>query len=133
MTGWVNKYLACRYVDGGRGPVEFDCWGLVRQVRADELGFALLPSYGDLRNSNPKDFTRAYRKESAKMEECRAEHGAIAAVLIGKICSHVAVVIDIGGELNILEINPVRGPRKLPLRQWLRDHLTVTYHRDKHD
>ena len=128
---WLNKYLTCKYEDGGRGPKLFDCWGLVRQVRAVELGLSELPSYGNLRNTQPKEFTRAYEAEASKMEECQPEHGAIAAVLIGKICSHVAVVLELEGQLKILEINPERGARCLPLWSWRRDHVKVTYHRDR--
>lgn len=128
---WVNKYLSCTYEDGARGPEVFDCWGLVRHVRHYELGKRLLASYGTLRNTAPREFTKAYRDESAEMEHCGPEHGAIAAVLVGKICTHVAVVLGTPTGLFVLEINPVRGPRFLPLATWLRDHVTVTYHRDK--
>lgn len=127
---WVNQYLECVYVDGGRGPVEYDCWGMVRHVRHHELGLRLLPSYGSLRNTNPRQFTRAYRKESSLMQECAPEPGAIAAVMIGEICAHVALVIDSPDGLKVLEINPTRGPRCMLLSKWRRDHLTVTYHRD---
>ena len=127
---WVNRYLETRYVDGGRGPTDYDCWGLVRQVRHIELGFPLLPEYGSLRNTSPRDFTRAYRRESRSLRECGPEHGAIAAVLIGDICTHVAVVLEYDGQFKILEINPTRGPRFLPLDKWLRDHNRVTFHND---
>lgn len=128
---WINRYLQCRYEDGARGPDVFDCWGLVRHVRHFELGKRLLASYGALRNTAPREFTKAYREESAEMEQCGPEHGAIAAVLVGKICTHVAVVLGTSTGLFVLEINPRRGPRFVPLRTWLRDHVTVTYHRDK--
>lgn len=127
---WVNQYLECTYVDGGRGPAVYDCWGLVRHVRHHELGLRLLPKYGSLRNTNPRQFTRAYRKESSMMQPCEPEPGAIAAVMVGNICAHVALVIDSPDGLKVLEINPTRGPRCLLLDKWRRDHLTVTYHRD---
>jgi len=128
---WINWYLDnAVYVDGGRGPILFDCWGLTRIVRAEHLGKRLLPSYGHLRNTKPRQFTRAYGAESKLMEECAAEHGAIAAVMIGSICVHVALVIQIGDQLRVLEINPQRGARFLPLSQWQRDHVRVTFHRD---
>lgn len=130
MTTWVNKYLSCAYRDGGRGPDEYDCWGLVREARHKDLGFALLPSYGALRNTDPREFTKAYSAESSTMLPCAAEHGAIAAVMVGRICVHVALVFDSAEGLQILEINPKRGPRTLLLTRWLRDHLTVTFHRD---
>ena len=128
---FVNKYLGCSYEDGARGPDKHDCWSLVRTVRHFELGLRLLPEYGSLRNTDPREFTRAYEEESSCMERCEPEHGAIAAVMIGRICTHVALVIDSPDGLRILEINPARGPRCMPLHKWLRDHSTVTFHRDR--
>lgn len=128
---FVNKYLSCTYEDGARGPDKMDCWGLVRLVRHAELGKRLLAEYGSLRNTDPREFTRAYEEESSTMERCEPEPGAIAAVMVGRICVHVALVIDSSDGLRILEINPARGPRCLPLHKWLRDHSTVTFHRDK--
>ncbi|MNO71786.1 hypothetical protein D3C76_627090 [compost metagenome] len=128
---FVNKYLGCSYEDGARGPDRFDCWGLVRLVRHVELGKRLLAEYGALRNTDPREFTRAYEEESSCMERCEPEHGAVAAVMIGRICTHVALVIDSPDGLRILEINPARGPRCMSLNKWLRDHSTVTFHRDR--
>lgn len=128
---WLNDLLDnAVYVDGGRGPVEYDCWGLVREVRAKHLGRPELPPYGELRNDNPRAFTKAYRSESAKLTECQARHGAIAAVMIGEVCAHVAVVLEFSGELWILEINPEKSARKVRLEPWLRDHVRVTFHDD---
>lgn len=127
----INQFLECTYEDGARGPSKYDCWGLVRAVRHEMLGLPLLPEYGALRRTNPRDFTRAYLAESALLEECAPEHGAIAAVMIGKICTHVAVVLSHRGQLRILEINPSRGARFLPLHEWQQDHVCVTYHRER--
>lgn len=128
---WVNKYLRCTYLDGARGPDLFDCWGLVRAVRHTELGKRLLAEYGSLRNTDPKQFTKAYEEESSQMELCEPEVGAIASVLIGRICVHVALVVGSPDGLRILEINPQRGARCLPLHKWMREHTKVTFHRDK--
>lgn len=129
---WVNRYLSCRYEDGARGPDRYDCWGLVREARAKFCGMMLLPSFGDLRNSNPRLFTKAYEAVACRMELCEPEHGAIAAVMHGKVCVHVALVLQReDASLRVLEINPVRGPRFLQLQRWQRDHLTVTFHRDR--
>lgn len=127
---WVNEYLVCKYEDGARGPDRYDCWALVREARSAFCGKRLLPSFGSLRNTNPRAFTRAYESEAMQMGQCEPEHGAIAAVLHGKVCVHVALVVENNSELWVLEINPKRGPRFLRLNQWQRDHLTVTYHRD---
>jgi hypothetical protein len=128
---WINEYLdRAVYVDGGRGPIEYDCWGLVREARGQHLGLSWLPVYGHLRNDNPRGFTKAYRAESAKLKECEPCHGAIAAVMIGNTCAHVALVVEEGNQLWILEINAEKGARKVRLNAWLRDHVRVTFHND---
>lgn len=128
---WINDYLdRAVYVDGGRGPIEYDCWGLVREARGQHLGRAWLPMYGALRNTDPRGFTKAYRAESLKLKECEPCHGAIAAVIIGKTCAHVALVVEEDRQLWILEINPEKGVRKVRLNAWLRDHVRVTFHND---
>jgi len=129
---WVKRYLQMPYVEGGRTETEMDCWGLVIHAR-QEAGFKPLPAYGAVRRDNGKAFTRAYGEGASLLEPCEAEHGAIAAVLHGKVCVHVALVLEHRGELWVLETNPVRGPRFIRHNTWIRDHLTVTYHRDAHD
>lgn len=128
---WINTYLRARYEDGARGPGQYDCWGLVREVRHVHCGKRLLPSWGDIRNTQPKEFTRAYRNESAAMEECAPEHGAIAAVFRGPICTHVAVVVSEGERLYALDINPSRGARLQPVPDFESQYLKVVYYRDR--
>jgi hypothetical protein len=129
---WINDYmLSVKYVDGGRGPTEFDCWGLAREVRHKHCGKRLLPSWGHLRNNNPKEFTRAYRAESAAMEACQPEHGAIAAVFINSLCVHVGVVIEVPGiGLWALEINPGKGASFKRVLEFQAQYLKVIYYRD---
>lgn len=127
---WITQYLTKRYKDGGRGPDFYDCWGLVREARYRHCGMNLLPEFGDLRNTDPRAFTKAYSTEAAAMQQYEPEHGAIAAVLHGRVCVHVALVLEVCGRLHVLEINPTRGARFLTLAQWQRDHLHVTFHRD---
>jgi hypothetical protein len=129
---WINDYmLNVKYVDGGRGPTEFDCWGLVREVRHKHCGKRLLPSWGHIRNTSPKDFTRAYRAEAASMVECEPEHGAIAAVFINSLCVHVGVVIEgPGGGLWALEINPGKGASLKRVVEFQAQYLKVIYYRD---
>lgn len=130
---WINSYtLSVKYVDGGRGPVEFDCWGLVREVRHKHCGKALLPSWGHIRNTSPKEFTRAYAEESAKMEECQPEHGAVAAVFINTLCVHVGVVIEVApGDLWALEINPSKSVSFHRVLDFQAQYMKVIYYRDR--
>lgn len=128
---FVNKYLNCAYEDGARGPDKFDCWGLVRHVRHFELGYRLLSSYGSLRPKMPREASQAYDAEIAQLELCAPEHGALACVLIGRICSHVAMVLDSPSGLRVLETNAKRGPQFVSLHRWLRDYPNVVYYRDR--
>lgn len=128
---WINDYtFSARYVDGGRGPVEYDCWGLVREARHKHCGMRLLPSWGEIRNTQPKAFTNAYTKEAKNMQECQPEHGAIAAVFVGRVCVHVALAVEAGGQLFALEINPRKGVNFLRLIDFESQYLKVIYYRD---
>ena len=133
MTGWLAHYLAAEYEDGARGPDRYDCWGMVREVRAQHLGQRLLPSFGAVRHDMLADFTRAYRQEAALMEECEPEVGAIATVCRGALCFHVAVIIEVDGRLAALEISPPKGPRWSYLADFVRQYplRKVRYYRDK--
>lgn len=47
MSDWWGRYVGLGFADGGRGPLSYDCWGLVRAVYADRLQVDL-PSYGEI-------------------------------------------------------------------------------------
>ncbi len=128
---WINEYLSRKYESGARGPEAYDCWGLVREARHRYMGKRLLPEWGAACNTNPKEITRAYRAESPAMEQCRPEAGAIAAVMRGPLCVHVALVVYAGGRLKVLETNPGRGARCRPISQFESDHNVVLYYRDR--
>lgn len=130
MTDWVNHYLSARYVDGARGPAEYDCWGLVREVRHLHCGKSLMPSWGHVRHDHAREFTRAYCRESAGLRKCEPEHGAIASAFKGRICHHVAVIVDLGGELYALEMTSGTGARIMRVSDFERLYLKVDYHND---
>lgn len=127
---WINAYLASSYVDGGREIGALDCYGLARLVRHRHCGKRLLPSFGTIRNTQPKEFTKAYQQESSNMEECPPEHGAIAAVFRGPLCIHVAVIIELENGLHALEINPKKGARLMRVSDFESQYLRVIYYRD---
>jgi hypothetical protein len=131
MTHWVEQYLTLEYEDGARGPERYDCWGLVRHVLHAHLGGRLMPSWGHVRNTSPRLFTRAYRAESASMLECAPCVGAIAAVFQGAIVRHVGIVVEIEGRLRVLEMNPSSGVRHRSVPDFEAPYLRVVYYRDR--
>ncbi len=123
----LNDYIGMEYEDGARGPEKFDCWGLTRAIRHEYLGLPLLPSFGHVRNTMPREFTKSYKAVAKTMTRCEPEIGAIAAVFRGKICVHVAVVVEIDGDLAVIEINPDTNCRWLRIPDFERRYLKVIY------
>lgn len=130
MNDWINDYLSSVYVDGGREIGALDCYGLARLVRHHHCGKRLLPSFGLIRNTQPKEFTLAYQEEAKNMQQCEPENGAIAAVFRGALCIHVAVIIEVDNELQALEINPKKGARLMRIPDFESQYLRVAYYRD---
>ena len=130
MNTWINDYLSSVYVDGGREIGTLDCYGLARLVRHYHCGKRLLPSFGLIRNTQPKEFTLAYQEEAKNMQQCDLENGAIAAVFRGSLCIHVAVIIEVDNELHALEINPKKGARLMRIPDFESQYLRVAYYRD---
>lgn len=102
----INRYLMAPYKEGGRGPVYFDCWGLCIEVRSKVFGLPMLPSLGRVGKGQVKENTAAYNELRHGMVECSPKPGAIAAVLRGKLCLHVGVVVELDGRLKVLDTNP---------------------------
>jgi hypothetical protein len=83
-----------------------------------------------VRNDHARDFTRAYEQESARLRKCAPEHGAIASAFKGRICHHVAVIVDLAGQLYALEMTAGMGARIMRVSDFERQYLKVDYHND---
>lgn len=42
--GWCERFIGLPYREGGRGPDDFDCWGILLLVLQEQFGIAV-PSY----------------------------------------------------------------------------------------
>ena len=107
---WLDKYIASTYLDGGRELPRVDCYGLVRLVREEVFGKGDLPSFGHVRNTMPAEFTRCVKQAASDFAECRPEPGAVATVWRGRICVHIAIVVEIDGRLAVLDTGSKTGP-----------------------
>ena len=134
---WLARYIGARYRDGARGEVvggvaEYDCWSLARAVRHEVYGKVLLPSWGLIRNSQPREFARAREAVAARMEVCAPELGAVATVFRGRLVTHIGVVVEVDGRMAVLDIRgdglPVRWQR---VDDFESRYLRVIYYRDK--
>lgn len=107
---WIDKYLASQYRDGGRELPFVDCYGLVRLARSERFGKDDLPSFGHVRNTMPAEFTRCVKQAAESFAECEPQPGAVATVWRGRICVHIAIVVEIDGRLAVLDTGSKTGP-----------------------
>lgn len=128
----MNRYLMTVYAPGGRGPDAFDCWGMVRDARYELFGRTLLPSYGAINPQNKRALTRACGAVVVQhLQECSPRVGAIAAGWAGRICVHVGLLVDIDGQLAVLETDEPTGPCLTRLYQFESRYTRVTYYDDQ--
>lgn len=128
----INHYLLnATYLAGGRGPVEFDCWGLVREVRHRVCGRQLLPEWGAVGFDRLRANTRAYHEKAPQMRRCdQPEPGAVAAAFRHNLCVHVGVVLSVDGRLCIMDINPGGRARRISVARFEAGFQEVRYYND---
>ena len=108
----LTDLLKTRYVRGGRGPVDADCWGLVRMARLGLFGRSLLPSFSDIAPADKKGLTSACLtvRDDGGFREVGIQPGAIATAWTGRLCVHVGIVVESDGRTWILETDEGTGP-----------------------
>lgn len=123
----LERYMASRYVNGGRELPSVDCWGMTRTAFTEIHGIDL-PMLGGLDAGSLMGKSRNYARLSRIMAECDPVHGAIAAVVTGKACEHVGICIAIGGDLYVMETTEETGPRIAPLPVFIEERGNVRYY-----
>lgn len=108
----INKYLETSYVAGGRGPSEYDCWGLTRVARNEMFGKPLLPLCPFAKPGDYREITSACRSvsESFGLRPGSIDVGAVATAWRGRLCVHVGLVVEADGRRWILETDAPTGP-----------------------
>ncbi|MEG0860267.1 MAG: nitrite transporter [Pseudomonas sp.] len=124
----TDKYTFGIYVEGGRLWPHVDCYGLVLEVRRD-LGLPAWPEWAEMRKADG-GFARACDEMIQRaVSPCKPGHGAVAAGYRGQVQDHVAIVLEVAGALEVLEINPKRNVSLTPLRRFERRFARVEYYR----
>lgn len=126
----LNRYLSSEYKDGGRGPYEYDCWGIARAIRHDLYGCSLLSEWGHVDPNSKRQVTGAWHEAKPLLHRVDPSLGALACVFRGKLLLHMGVVIDSDRGLSVLETLPETGPRILPLSRFERIYTRVEYWND---
>lgn len=130
----LEELLAVPYIANGRSVEGADCYGLIRMARVYLFGKPWMPPYGAVEGSDKKALTSAVAEEAARYKEVDAYPGAIATAWRGKLCTHIAIVIDVDGKRMVLETNEPEkadhGPRLVGLRSFEKRFLKVVYYDD---
>lgn len=115
---WWAKYIGLPFADGGRGPAEFDCWGLVRAVYSDRLGVEL-PAYGEISARDLVKVARAMRdgaddgwlqvSEQRELDVVLMRNGSGGAVV------HVGVMVN---STRLLHVEAATASAVVPLKHF---------------
>jgi len=130
----LNDLLKVPYVANGRLPTGADCYGLVRLARVHLFGKPWMPEHGAVEGGNKRAMTEAMLAESRNYRECQPVPGAWAAAFRGRLCTHIAIVVEVDGRRMILETDEPgkgkHGPRLVGVRQFESRFLRVVYYDD---
>ncbi|SAI62873.1 Uncharacterised protein [Bordetella trematum] len=129
----MNRYLQTHYVKGGRGPLELDCYGLVRLARTELYGKPLLPLCAEARPGDLRAITRAVKNVAVLegMHPAAPAPGAIATAWRASLCVHVGIVVDADGRLWVLETDEPTGPCLTRMADFERRYTKVMFYDDQ--
>lgn len=129
----TNRYLDTRYVKYGRGPVDLDCWGIVRLARHELFGLPMLPSYADVSPDDKQGLTHACNQVRIEggFVPVVAKPASIATAWRASLCVHVGLVVEADGRLWILETDEKTGPCLTPLPKFESRYTKVIYYDDQ--
>lgn len=130
----LNELLNVPYLANGRQPDGADCYGLTRLARFHLFGKPWMPEHGAVEGSDKRALTKAMLKESANYRICEPHPGAIACCYRGRLCTHIAIVVEVDSRLMILETDEPgkgrHGPRLVSLKSLQQRFLRVVFYDD---
>lgn len=128
----LDPYLNSVYVRGARGPVEMDCYGLVRLARSELYGKPIMPLCSEAEPGRLKAITEACGEVSGlmAMSPCRAREGAVATAWRASLCEHVGLVVVADGKMWVLETDTPSGPCLTTIRAFEARYTKVIYYDD---
>lgn len=129
----LDYYRNVRYHDSGRGELVggvrlFDCYGLVRAVRAEQFGLSTLPLYEGAPTNDARRVNRALREVAAGLKPCTAEPGAYAMCFTGELALHCGVVVPLNGRMGVLECTSDENVIWQPMRRFISRFQRVEFY-----
>ncbi|MEB2702255.1 nitrite transporter [Citrobacter koseri] len=120
-----DKYLSVVWQKGGRVYPELDCFGVVNEVRKD-LGMPEWPDFAGVTKDNG-GLNREARKLMLSLERCEPCEGAGVACYSGSTVTHVGVVVNIDGELYVVDCNEKSNVSVRTVARFRRQYVKVEF------
>ena len=121
-----DKYLSVIWQKGGRVYPQLDCFGIVNEIRSD-LGLPKFPDFAGV-TKDDGGLDREAKSYMPNLQPCEPQIGAIALCYSGGMVTHVAVAVEIDGQLLAAESNPKTNVTFLPLSRFLRKFVKVEFY-----
>lgn len=121
-----DKYLSVIWQKGGRVYPKLDCFGIVNEIRGD-LGMPKYPDFAGV-TKDGGGLDREAKSYMPNLKRCEPENGALALCYSGSMVTHVAVVVEINGELRAAESNKKTNVTFLPVSRFIRRFVKVEFY-----
>lgn len=121
-----DKYLSVTWQKGGRVYPLLDCFGIVNEIRGD-LDLPKFPDFAGVTKDNG-GLNREAVAYMHNLRPCEPQSGALALCYSGGMVMHVAVAVEVGGQLLAAESNPKTNVTFLPLSRFLRKFVKVEFY-----
>ena len=122
-----DKYLSVTWLKGGRVYPQLDCFGIVNEIRRD-LGLPEWPDFAGV-TKDGGGLDKEARKLMLKLERCDPCVGAGVACFSGTMVTHVGIVVELNGVLQVAECNPGSSVSFMPVWRFKRRFIKVEFWR----
>ncbi|RUR51428.1 nitrite transporter [Vreelandella populi] len=110
------------------GVRHFDCYGLVRAVRAELYGLPTLPAYEGVATDDARRVNRSLGEVAQGLQPSPPQAGAMALCWTGALALHCGVVVPVNGRMNVMECTVDEHVRCQPLRAFCKGFTKVEYY-----
>lgn len=121
-----DKYLSVTWQKGGRVFPLLDCFGIVNEIRTD-LDMPKFPDFAGV-TKDDGGLNREAQAYMPNLTPCQPQPGALAMCYSGGMVTHVAVAVEVDGQLLVAECNPKNNVTFLPLSRFLRKFVKVEFY-----
>lgn len=128
-----NQYLQVPYVDGGRDPSGWDCWGKVRWIAHHDFAYPLFESFGHVHPDDKQSLHNSFEQIQYQFDPCQPKAGAIACLFRRGVLVHVGICVEVDGLLQVIHTSRQYGAEIIKRRDFERLALVTKYYayRDK--